>query len=65
MNNDTITTILGAGGAGLMAAQPVMATATGALHQADYFQLALSLLIGLTGYFTNKKSKVKTKKAKN
>lgn len=55
MSKDTITTIIGAFGAAATAAQPVINSTNGSLHQGDYFQLAASILWAALGYFSNKK----------
>lgn len=54
MSNDTITTILGATGAAITAAQPVVNASQGALHQQDYVQIALAVIMAIFGFFTNK-----------
>ena len=57
MNKDTITTILGAVGAVVTAAQPVINATQGSLHQQDYLSLVYAVIFGVFGFFTNKKAK--------
>jgi hypothetical protein len=56
MNKDSMTTILGGTIAALTAAQPVLNAASGSLHQGDYVQLAMAVLISIFGWFTNRKA---------
>lgn len=53
---DVATTVLGGILAAGTAAQPVMAGVEGSMHQADYLQLAMAVVMALFGYFTNKGS---------
>ncbi len=56
MDKDKLTTILGGVGAAVTAAQPVInGVTTGSLHQQDYFQLVFAVIMGVFGFFTNKK----------
>ena len=55
-DKDLVTTVVGALGAVATAAEPVLnGITTGSLHQGDWFQLLGAVLIGLLGFFTNKK----------
>ncbi len=54
-DKDKLTTIIGGVGAAVTAAQPVLnGVTTGALHSQDWIQLAMSMVFGLLGFFTNK-----------
>jgi len=55
-NKDLATTILGGILAAGTAAQPVMNSVEGSMHQADYLQLAMAVVMAIFGYFTNKGS---------
>lgn len=54
MNHDNVTTALGAIGAAVTAAQPVINATQGAMHQQDYIQLFLAVIMAVFGFFTNK-----------
>ena len=56
MNGDKITTVLGASMAALTAAQPVVNAVQGSLHQQDYVQLIMAVVMAVFGFFTNKQS---------
>jgi len=57
INHDKMTTVLGAVGAAVNAAEPVMSGInTGVLHQGDWFRLSMSVLMALYGYSTNKQT---------
>jgi len=57
MNSDKITTTLGAIGAAVAAAQPVVNATQGSLHQEDYIQLVMAVIMAVFGFFTNKQAK--------
>ena len=54
MDKDKVTTVLGAIGAAVTAAQPVMNGVSGALHVQDYFQMAFAVIMAVFGFYTNK-----------
>lgn len=55
MDKDKLTTLIGGIGAAVTAAQPVInGVSTGSLHQGDWFQLAMAVVFGVLGFFTNK-----------
>ena len=54
MDKDKVTTVLGAVGAAVTAAQPVMNGVAGSLHTQDYFQLAFAVVMAVFGFYTNK-----------
>ena len=53
---DLATTILGGVLAAGTAAQPIMNGVEGSMHQADYMQLTMAVVMAIFGYFTNKGS---------
>ena len=54
-NHDLTTTIVGAVGAAVTAANPVLnGIQSGTLHQSDWLQLAMSIVFAVMGFFTNK-----------
>ena len=55
MKADKITTIVGAVGAGVVAAEPILNSVAGSLHSSDYFNVIGAALIAIFGYFTNKR----------
>lgn len=58
MTGDKITTIVGAVGAAVTAAQPVLnGVQQGALQQNDYLQLLMAVVFAVLGFFTNKEPK--------
>lgn len=54
MNRDKLTTVLGAVGAAVTAAQPVINGISGSLHTQDYFQMAFAVIMAVFGFYTNK-----------
>lgn len=54
MDKDKVTTVLGAVGAAVTAAQPVMNGVAGSLHTQDYFQLVFAVIMAVFGFYTNK-----------
>jgi len=54
-DKDKLTTILGAVGAVVTAAEPVVSASSGTMHQGDWLQLAMAVVFGLLGWATNKK----------
>ena len=54
-DKDKLTTILGAVGAVVTAAEPVVNATSGTMHQGDWLQLAMACIFGLLGWATNKK----------
>jgi len=58
MNSDQITTLIGGLGAVVTAAGPVMNGVQGSMHQSDWTQLVVAVVMGLLGFFSNKKSTV-------
>lgn len=55
---DIVTTVLGGVLAAGTAAQPIMiAAGEQSLHQADYMQLVMAVVMAVFGYFTNKGSR--------
>ena len=56
MNKDMATTILGGIGAAVTAAEPVLNASSGTMHQGDYVQLAMAVVMALFGWFTNRKA---------
>jgi hypothetical protein len=54
MDKDKVTTVIGAMMAAGTAATPVLNAVEGSLHRGDYLQLAVSVLMAVFGYFTNK-----------
>lgn len=58
INTDVATTVVGACGSALMAAQPVMAAVDGSFKQGDWIKLGFAIFLAIQGYFTNKKDKV-------
>lgn len=58
IGKDTVTTVLGAVGAGIVAAEPVLNGFEGTMHQADYLKLALAVVMAVFGWFTNRKETV-------
>jgi len=56
MDKDKLTTVVGGIGAAVTAAGPVLnGVQTGSLHQGDWIQLAMAVVFGVLGFFTNKK----------
>ncbi len=57
-DRDLVTTILGGVGAAVTAAQPVvnMVQPGTSLHPQDWIQLAMAVIFGLFGFYTNKQN---------
>ena len=56
ISKDLATTILGGVLAAGTAAQPVLNATQGSMHQGDYGQLVMAVVMALFGFFTNKGS---------
>ena len=59
-DTDVLTTVIGGVGAAVTAAQPVLTAVQpgSSMHTQDWLQLAMAVIFGIFGFFTNKKETV-------